>query len=65
MKKNLTYEQAMQRLEEIVDGFEQGTLALDRLTDLLAEAQELVKFCNDKLRQVEQESKKILNDGEE
>ena len=41
-KKSLTYEQAMQRLEEIVQGFEQNTLELDQLTAQLAEAQELI-----------------------
>ena len=45
-KKSLSYEQAMQRLEEIVQGFEQNTLELDQLTAQLAEAQELIKLCN-------------------
>lgn len=62
MKKNLTYEQAMQRLEAIVEGFEQHTLPLDKLTALLAEAQELIKYCNTKLQHVETEAKKILDD---
>ena len=57
-KKSLTYEQAMQRLEEIVQGFEQNTLEL-------AEAQELIKLCNNKLQQVETDVKKLLNDEQE
>lgn len=61
-KKTPTYEQAMQRLEEIVQGFEQNTLELDQLTAQLAEAQELIKLCNDKLQQVETDVKKLLND---
>ena len=64
-KKTPTYEQAMQRLEEIVQGFEQNTLELDQLTAQLAEAQELIKLCNDKLQQVETDVKKLLNDGQE
>lgn len=64
-KKTPTYEQAMQRLEEIVQGFEQNTLELDQLTAQLAEAQELIKLCNDKLQQVETDVKKILNDEQE
>ncbi len=39
MKKELTYEKAMQRLENIVEGFEQNSLELDQLTAQLAEAQ--------------------------
>lgn len=64
-KKPPTYEQAMQRLEEIVQGFEQNTLELDQLTAQLAEAQELIKLCNDKLQQVETDVKKLLNDEQE
>lgn len=64
-KKTPTYEQAMQRLEEIVQGFEQNTLELDQLTAQLAEAQELIKLCNDKLQQVKTDVKKLLNDEQE
>ena len=64
-KKSLTYEQAMQRLEEIVQGFEQNTLELDQLAAQLAEAQELIKLCNNKLQQVETDVKKLLNDEQE
>lgn len=64
-KKSLSYEQAMQRLEEIVQGFEQNTLELDQLTAQLAEAQELIKLCNNKLQQVETNVKKLLNDEQE
>ena len=64
-KKTPTYEQAMQRLEEIVQGFEQNTLELDQLTAQLAEAQELIKLCNNKLQQVETDVKKLLNDEQE
>jgi len=64
-KKTPTYEQAMQRLEEIVQGFEQNTLELDQLTAQLAEAQELIKLCNEKLQQVETDVKKLLNDEQE
>lgn len=64
-KKTPTYEQAMQRLEEIVQGFEQNTLELDQLTAQLAEAQDLIKLCNDKLQQVETDVKKLLNDEQE
>ena len=64
-KKTPTYEQAMQRLEEIVQGFEQNTLELDQLTAQLDEAQELIKLCNDNLLQVETDVKKLLNDEQE
>ena len=64
-QKKLTYEQAMQRLETIVQGFEQNTLELDQLTAQLAEAQQLIKMFNDKLQQVETDVKQILNNEQE
>lgn len=64
-QKKLTYEQAMQRLETIVQGFEQNTLELDQLTAQLVEAQQLIKMCNDKLQQVETDVKQILNNEQE
>lgn len=60
-KETLTYEAAMERLETIVQGFEQNTLELDQLTAQLAEAQELIKYCSTELQQVETDVKKILN----
>ena len=64
-KKILTYEQAISRLETIVEGFENNTLELDQLTKQLAEAQELIKFCNGKLKQVEDDVKKLLQNEQE
>jgi len=55
----------MQRLEEIVNGFELDSLQLDQLTAQLAEAKELIAFCNDKLQKAESDVKKILDDGKE
>ena len=65
MKKELTYEKAMQRLENIVEGFEQNSLELDQLTAQLSEAQELIKFCNYKLQKVETDVKKLLHNEQE
>lgn len=60
--KKLTYEQAIDRLEDIVHGLEDNTLELDKLTTQLAEAQELIKFCKGKLQKAETDVNKILND---
>ncbi len=60
-KKELTYEQAMKRLETIVAGLEQGTSELDALSDQIKEAQELMAFCQKKLTKVDTDIKTILN----
>ena len=57
----MTYEAAIERLETIVRGFEQNTLELDQLTAQLAEAQDLIKFCNGKLQKVETDVKNLLD----
>lgn len=64
MKKNgMTYEQAMKRLEDLVQSMEQGELDIDRLGEALQESQQLIKLCRDKLYKADQQIKKIL--GEE
>lgn len=63
--KKPTYEQAIERLEEIVNGLEENTLELDKLTSQLAEAQQLIKFCKEKLQKSETDVNKILSDEQE
>lgn len=62
MKKELTYEQSMQRLQEIVAKMERGEMNIDSLAENLKEARGLVEFCRNKLTKVEQDVKKILED---
>ncbi|EJX10327.1 exodeoxyribonuclease VII small subunit [gut metagenome] len=64
-KENITYEAAMQQLEIIVAGFEQGNLKIDQLSTKLKEAQELLKFCKSRLLKVEKEVNKILDNEQE
>lgn len=63
-KTELTYEQAYEKLETVVKGFENGTLDVDSLGAQLREAQALLAYCKKKLFKVETEVKKIL-DAEE
>lgn len=64
-KKKLTYDTAIQRLETIVQGFESNSLALEELTAQLAEAQQLIKFCNERLQKVETDVNKLLGHEQE
>ncbi len=61
LPKDLTYEQATARLEEIVNALEHNTLELDSLSGHIREAQELLAFCRKKLDKVENEVNKTLN----
>ncbi|MBO5703773.1 MAG: exodeoxyribonuclease VII small subunit [Bacteroidaceae bacterium] len=62
MKKKITYAEAMQALESIVEGLENNTLGVDELTAQLEQAQQLMSFCKQKLTLTSAEIEKILND---
>jgi exodeoxyribonuclease VII small subunit len=51
MNKKITYAQAMERLQTIVEGLENNTLGVDELTTQIKEANELVGFCKQRLSQ--------------
>ena len=64
-KKELNFEGAMERLEEIVDSLESGSCPLEESLSLFEEGVKLVKLCNKKLEGVEGAIKKLSNiDGE-
>lgn len=61
-KKQMTYEQAMARLEELVSGMERNEWGIDQLSDALKDAQELIQLCRDKLYKADKQVKKLLNE---
>ena len=50
----MTYEQAIERLEEIVTGLELGTLELEKFPEYMAEAEKLNAFCEGVLNQLQE-----------
>lgn len=62
MDNNIAYKDAIERLETISRQITSGELDVDELASKLKEAKELVKFCQDKLKHVEDDVKKILED---
>jgi exodeoxyribonuclease VII small subunit len=64
-KKEITFEQALERLENIVASLENGDAPLDESLTLLEEGVKLVKLCNNKLENAEEAVKQLVNvDGE-
>lgn len=55
----LTYDQALTRLEEIVKLMESGTLGLDESLKLFEEGTELAGFCNKTLEAAELKISKL------
>ena len=47
--KNMTYEKAIKRLEEIVEQLDSGKLSLDESLKLFEESTKLTAFCNSSL----------------
>lgn len=57
MDTNVTFEQALARLEEIVRMLESGSAPLDKSLEYFEEGVRLVKMCNVQLDNVEQRIK--------
>ena len=60
MKKEITYEGAVRKLEDIVSKIENDELDIDMMVNQLKEAKELIKYCKDKLTKTDEEIKQIL-----
>ena len=59
VKKEMTFENAMARLEEIVNVLESGKATLDDSLGLYEEGIALVRLCSDRLDKAEQKIKII------
>lgn len=60
MKEEISYEEAMTQLEQIVEQIENNELGIDELTSKLKQAQRLLKMCKDKLTKTDREVEKLL-----
>lgn len=58
----MTYEQAIQQLDNIVRQIETGELGIDQLTAQLKRAQELITFCRNTLYKTDEEIQQLLQD---
>jgi exodeoxyribonuclease VII small subunit len=61
-EKELTYEAAMERLEQLAKEMENGDVAIDQLSVKLKEAQQLLQFCKDNLTKADEEVRKLLEE---
>ena len=59
-EKNLTFEQSMQRLEQIVRAMERGDVALDESLKLFQEGTELVRNCGKLLDEAQLQIQKVM-----
>lgn len=61
-KKNLTYKEAVQEVEDILRQIENEELEVDELSEKVKRATTLLKWCKEKLRSTEEEVESILKD---
>ena len=59
--KELSFEENLEKLEEIVKNLESGNIPLDDAIDSFNEAMKLAKNCDEKLKKAEEKVNKILN----
>lgn len=64
MGNELTFENAIARLEEIVKLLEGGSAPLDKSLELFEEGVSLVKICNGKLDNAEQKIKLVTKNAD-
>ncbi|WP_462316815.1 exodeoxyribonuclease VII small subunit [Methanobrevibacter sp.] len=63
--ENLSFEESLEKLEEIVNKLESGDVPLDDAIEEFKNAMDLVKICNDKLNSAEESIAKIVEDNGE
>jgi len=64
MKKPKSFEDAMQRLEAIVNELEAGGLPLEKSLEKYKEGLELTNYCSEKLNKAESELKELIKNGD-
>ena len=62
--KELNYQDAVNELEAIVSAIEEDDLDIDKLSEEVKRALELIQYCREKLRNTEDDIQKAF-DGEE
>lgn len=64
-KKNVSFDQAIQQLEEIVRQLEQGDVPLEDAISLYKKGMELSTVCHEKLHNAEKQLISIMDDSGE
>jgi len=61
---DLTFERALERLEEIVEAMEEGEISLEELLQRYEEGNKLLKVCNQRLRDAELKIEVLKKSGD-
>ena len=61
-EKELTFEEALDRLESIINKMEEGEVPLEKAMEYYAEGSKLSKLCHDKLQNADKQLKEMMNE---
>ncbi len=61
-KKEFSFNEAVKEIEKILRNIENGDLDVDKLSEEVKRASELIKLCQKKLRATEEEINSIFKD---
>jgi len=61
-KKEFSFNEAVKEIEKILQNIENGNLDIDKLSDEVKRASELIRQCQKKLRSTEEEINSIFKD---
>lgn len=61
-ERELTFEEAMQELEQVVEKLETGDVPLEKAITYYQDGMKLSKLCTEKLNQAEEKMTKIMNE---
>jgi exodeoxyribonuclease VII small subunit len=62
-KETLSFEEAMEKLEQIVSKLENGDVPLEKAIELFQEGMRLSHFCSEKLEQVEKKIEMLVEEN--
>lgn len=58
----ITFEEAMEKLEVIVDKLEEGDIPLEEAISIYREGMDLSRICQDKLKNIEEQLTQIITE---
>jgi len=61
-KKEFSFNEAVTEIEKILENIESGKLDLDKLSESVKRASELIRLCQKKLKTTEEEINSIFRD---
>jgi exodeoxyribonuclease VII small subunit len=64
MKEKITYTEAFEELEQIIQEIEEGEITVDKLSEKVKRAAELIMICKKKLTNTEEDVNQILKELE-